>query len=400
MKTRFLVCVALLAVLCTAGQTAFAQYPGMPYAYPVAAAGAPVIMPNGMAMAPVAMPAMPATVAPVSAHTLAPPAAPGPLDAKDGDCDTCKGDGKSCGKDGCCGHCVEIYGEFLFLRPRDAEVAYAVGINGPIVPVNIPTVPIQITPVGVADMDYQPAFRFGFNFWLNSCNAIGASYTRFEGSTSDHLEISRPDVIRSIVSHPATGTAAQDWLEADADLDHAYDIIDVNYTNLFYSDCTNRLSVLAGVRLTRHEQQFQADFAGTGTERVETDIDFYGAGARLGVDFERYLTCQWVVYAKGTGSLLGGEFDAHYRQTQSYDPDVVDTSWEAGRLVGIWDLELGTSWISKCGFYRANVGYVYSAWTNAVQTDEWIQGVRANHFVDMDSTMTYDGLVARLEVRF
>jgi hypothetical protein len=395
MKTKLFVCVAFLAAFFTAGQIIFAQYPGMPYGYPVAAGGAPVILPNGMPVAPMGYAPM---VAPVSAHTLAPPDVPGPLDAKDGDCGDCKG--KSGGKCATCGHCVEIYGEFLYLRPRDAEVAYAVGIDGPIVPTNMPAIPVQITPIGVADIDFQPAFRFGFNVYLDPCNAIGAEYTRFEGGTSDHLAIQRPDVIRSIVSHPGTGTAAQDWLEVDADLDHKFDIIDVNYTNVCYNDCTTRVAVVGGVRLVQHQQQFQANFAGTGTESVTTDVDFYGAGARLGVNLERKIGCHLLVYAKGFGSLVGGEFDAHYRQNQSYDPTVVDTNWNAGRLVGIWDLELGTGWVSDCGYYRVNVGYVYNAWTNAVQTDEWIQGVRANHFVDMDSTMTYDGLVARLEVRY
>ena len=43
---------------------------------------------------------------------------------------------------------------------------------------------------------------------------------------------------------------------------------------------------------------------------------------------------------------------------------------------------------------------MYSAWTNMVQTDEWIQGVHQNNFIDMADTSTFDGLTARVEVRF
>ncbi|HRX80930.1 MAG TPA: hypothetical protein P5307_17800, partial [Pirellulaceae bacterium] len=76
------------------------------------------------------------------------------------------------------------------------------------------------------------------------------------------------------------------------------------------------------------------------------------------------------------------------------------TAWEAGRLVTIWDLELGVSRVSRCGNYRVNAGYMFSAWTNTIQTDEWIKGVQTNNFVGMDSTMTFDGLVARFEARY
>ena len=82
------------------------------------------------------------------------------------------------------------------------------------------------------------------------------------------------------------------------------------------------------------------------------------------------------------------------------DPQVVDTFWHGGRIVGIWDLETGFKWTSRCGNYSANLGYIFSAWTNTLQTDEWIRGVRENTFIGMDNTMTFDGLVVRFEARF
>src|SRR5436190_259803 len=57
-----------------------------------------------------------------------------------------------CGTNYCCAapwvHRSGVFGEALFLRARNAEVAYAVPVNGAIVPP--PNPPIQVGPVAVA----------------------------------------------------------------------------------------------------------------------------------------------------------------------------------------------------------------------------------------------------------
>jgi len=292
---------------------------------------------------------------------------------------------------------MAFYGEFLYLRARDAEVAYAVPFDGPIVPA-LNT--IQVGPVGVADMDFQPSFRAGFAYYFNECSRVTAEYTMYESGTTDFMSVQAPIVIRSIVSHPGTATAAQDFRQAQAQYDISYDLIDIDFERLMYYDAAYHLSWVAGLRLAQQEQVLQVDLAGTGTERVDTDIDFEGIGPRLGLNGEAALNCHWLVYCNLAASLVPGEFTADFQQSQSYDARVVDTSWKAGRIVTMWDLELGISRVSKCQNYRVNAGYMFSAWTNVVQTDEWINAVHANDFVDMSSTMTFDGLVARFEARF
>jgi hypothetical protein len=41
-----------------------------------------------------------------------------------------------------------------------------------------------------------------------------------------------------------------------------------------------------------------------------------------------------------------------------------------------------------------------SGWFNTVNTDRWIKAVQNDNFVDFNDKMTFDGLVARAEVRF
>ena len=144
MKTRFFVSLAAIAVICIGGQSLNAQYPGQQFApgygYQVPGGmmpmGQPAMMPGMMPGAPVAPAAFaqpspfgaPAAFIPAS-PAMAPPSQVMPAGYQP-DCGGkgCKGGCNSCskgGKGGAC-HTWEFYGEFLYLRPRDAEVAYAV----------------------------------------------------------------------------------------------------------------------------------------------------------------------------------------------------------------------------------------------------------------------------------
>lgn len=312
------------------------------------------------------------------------------------DCGTCE---DCCCPSGGFDHRWYFYGDSLYLRPRDAEVAWAAPIDGPIVgpPANNP---IQIRPLGVVDLDYQPGWRGGFQYNSSECSGIGAQFTMWEGSTNDFVNVAAPDVIRSLVSHPGTQTAAQDFLSGEAHYNINFKQIDLELRRLISWDVDYQLGYSAGATFVQMEQTLDTQFRGAGFEQVLTDIDFYGAGARFGLFGEYQFNSRWRVYGKGIGNLVAGEFKADYDQRQSFDPVVVDTAWHGGRIVGIWDLEVGTKWVSRCGNYSANIGYMFSAWTNTLQTDEWIRGVRSNSFIGMDSTMTFDGLVARFEARY
>ncbi len=321
------------------------------------------------------------------------------------------GVGSCCATGGCgspgCSQCCEsgytnrfsIFGEFLYLRARDVEVAWAEPIDGPIVAPG-PAFPIQIGRVATADMDNQPGFRVGFSYNPDCCTSITGTYTQWEGSTNDTIGTGAPNVIRSLVSHPGTATAAQNFLLGRAQYNMSLDLVDLDLHTLVEYCSDYQFGYVMGVRWGQTEQTFQANFAGTGTESVFTDLDFYGVGVKAGLEGERWIGRQLSVHAKLLGSLIPGEFRADYRQSQSFDPTVVTASWKAGRIVPVVDLEFGTSWTNQCDTWKVTAGYMYSAWFNSVQTDEWIQAVRTSNFVGLSDTMTFDGLVARVEAKF
>ena len=297
-------------------------------------------------------------------------------------------------------HRCSLYGEFLYVRPRNAEVAYAVPIDGGIVPP--PIVPVQAGPVANTDPAYGPAFRVGFWWALDESTSLGASYTRLEGRTESVTSVAAPLVLRSLVFHPGTANAGSDFLDASATADIDLHLVNVDYRAVWKHGDLWAINYRLGAGYAGLEQQFHAVYSGTGTvDRLDTSIGFDGAGPRIGLDAERHAcNCGLLLYARGTADFLVGEFRGRYTQSSDVDPVIVDTAWKAGRIVPVLDLEIGTGWQSYCGHYRFTAGYFVSVWCNSVTTNQWIPAVQNDSFVGLGDVMTFDGFTARFEYRF
>ena len=79
---------------------------------------------------------------------------------------------------------------------------------------------------------------------------------------------------------------------------------------------------------------------------------------------------------------------------------LVSTSQNDDRIVPILDIELGLGWTSATERWRLSAGYLFSAWYNVVGAPEFIQAVHAARFDDVSDSLTFNGLVARAELRF
>jgi len=402
MKTVFSATAVVLAlvVLCEPSQAQQMAYS------PQAGYVSPAAYPSQMAYPP-QMAFMPA-----QAGAQAYAATPGPMQevtsgcgdcsqgACGGGCGSCGGCGQGCGSCGGCQPKWVFFGDYLYLRARDAEVAYAVPKDGPIVDPEDPV--IQIGPTAIVDFDFDSSYRVGGSVAMNDCSRLGASYTYFDTSTSHYAGILPPDVMHSLVSHPGTDTASQQFLLASADYALDFDLVDADFTRIISSGCQHQVTMLLGGRYAGMQQDFQARFSlPTNDEIVTTEIRFDGGGIRVGLDTEFY-SCNRTafVYARSAASFVAGDFTASYTQDDVFGRRVVYTDWEAGRVVTMLDLEIGLGLTSPQGCYRVSAGYVVSGWLNTVNTDEWIKAVQNDNFVGLNDKMTFDVLVARAEMRF
>lgn len=301
----------------------------------------------------------------------------------------------------CCGPTWSVFGEFLYWRARGVEVPYAVPIDGPIVAP--PSYPVQIGRVATADPEYQPGARVGLSRAFDERASLRAMYTFYESETSDQTTLppSSPYVLRSLVTHPGTWTAASDGLDAQANYDIDFQIADIDYRCVFLCGPQTELAYFGGVKYVHLEQDFAAQFDVLGTELVNTRINFDGGGIRLGLEGERRArNMGFLVYGRAAANFVAGEFHADYLQRDGSRGVVVDTGLTESRVITILDLELGIGWASPGNGFRITGGYMVSGWFNTLQTDEWVHGVQNNHFGDLSDTLTFDGFTARAELRF
>jgi len=294
---------------------------------------------------------------------------------------------------------VNLWGEFLYLRSRDSEVTYGVESNTSLAP---PAPPVQVGRVGMVDQTADPGFRFGITYMLDESSSLTASWAMLESHRSDRIDrTSLSNVIQSSVLHPSTAAASSSGTFATGIHNIDFDLVDLEYRGKLSSSETTETNYVVGLRYVYLQQEFLHDNNILGNQTVATDIDFNGLGVRLGLEGERFRhKSRWFVYGKSYVNFVAGEFNAKFDQGQAFDASVVDTLWEAGRIVSIWDLELGLGHVCKSERLSISAGYSFSAWTNVVKTDEFINAVQTNNFLDLGETMTYDGLVARVEGRF
>lgn len=403
MKLRFVLSLAVLAIF-VSSQAVHAQLPGLPPGQlpPPGMLAPPPGLPGPMMMPPPPAGFLDGNLAAASYNMG--DAGKGCNDCGKGDCYGCRKGGKGCngcGKGDCKGggncHRFSLFGEFLYLNARDSDVAYGVEVNSAVA---AGQTPVQVGRIGVVDPDYQPGFRAGVNFFLDECSSFTFTYTMWEAGTFDQVTRSGTNAIQSLVAHPTSLVVNSTGVTANAQYDLSMDIVDLDYKEMIAYDCDYSVSYLVGLRYAGFEQQLLANTPINGNRQVETDIDFNGVGLKLGLEGERFVRQRGFVYSKLNGTFAAGKFAATFDERDASNATVVDTEWEAERIMTIVDFEVGAGWCSDCENWRFNVGYIYSAWTGMVKTDEWITGVHTNNYDNLRDVMTFDGLTAKLEGRF
>jgi hypothetical protein len=300
-------------------------------------------------------------------------------------------------------HRCNVYIDYLYLRARDSELAYAAPVDGPVTPPGNPANPgNQVAPLGMLDPEFKSAYRIGFWWAKDDSTSCGLSYTRFESHVNSSIDIQPGLFIQSLVTHPGVQNAEDNWQRASARFDTDFELLDADARWLLAGGDCFGLNLLAGLRFGRLRQDFSSAYAVNGWRNVGTGAHFDGGGLRLGLDGARYVSDRGLmVYGRGIVSLLAGQIKASYVQTSAFSGTEVNTYWKAGRIVPTLDLEAGIGWRSRCDRLRLSLGYVYTTWFNTLAMDEWIDAVNANSFAGLgDDAITFDGLVAHGEWRF
>ena len=343
----------------------------------------------------------------------------------------CGGDGcgyGNCGGDGCgygncggCGGCDgcydDMYGgwghhcapsssvfvDWLYLRATGANVAHAQqqnGIGG------AGTVPFGN--IGSVETDDDCGVRAGMNLACGPCSSILLSYTFFE--TDGFNVVEPPNItggggaVGSFVHHPGAAiTASVGPVLATYEID--FQLADILYRGALSSGPCHSVNYLVGLQYGDLEQGFTQNGVFSGGQQgvidTITSIDFDGGGLKAGLDADRRLSGGFSVYGRLTGAVMSGEFNSRYTMLNSTtDTLLAHSHWKDDRLVAQVEYELGVGWTCPSERWRFSSGYMFSHWMNVVTTPALIDAVRADNYVDVDDTLSFEGFVTRVECCF
>lgn len=295
-------------------------------------------------------------------------------------------------------HRNAVWGEFLYLRPRGADVIYATPVDGTL------ATSVPVSPQAVAAFGYDSGFRIGGAWAIDRCSSFTANYTWYQAGTSDNVSLAGGgSFLRAETVHPSTVNVAADSLAAQALYDFNLQSVDLNYKAILWGGDCYAVNYLFGLKYARIEQQFAANYLIVGTTTVDTNVDFNGVGPRFGLEGERLLgDYGLLVYSKGAVNFLFGSNSADYLQTNIFTGIQAQTGLRETRVVTVPEFELGAGWQSCNGCFRITAGYYLAAWFNMMTTPEYLSTVREspNSFERQIKTLTLDGMNVRAEWRF
>lgn len=299
---------------------------------------------------------------------------------------------------------ASVFGDFLWLHPTGVDMAHAQqqdGLGG------AGTVPFG--EIGTLDPDYDIGFRLGAELRIAPDAGIFGSYTFFEADATSSIDA--PNVpggggaVGSLVHHPnasITGSAGP----VDATYDIEFRLADLAYRQLLMRSCVHYVSAFVGARFAQLDQEFAQTgiFGGGLGGAIDTTstIEYTGAGPLAGIDAAHQVgKSRFSVYGRGLVAIISGEFDSRYRMfNDTTDVQLALSTWQDDRIVPMLDYEFGIAWTGPQGHFRLAAGYMGSHWFNAVSTATFIDAVQADNYVNVGDTISFDGLVGRVEWTF
>jgi len=140
---------------------------------------------------------------------------------------------------------------------------------------------------------------------------------------------------------------------------------------------------------------------------AEVEMDFQGAGFRMGLEGRRYFFKDgWLsVYMKGDLSLLLGDVEIESERavddpTTQNSPDTVNTqSFESREIIPVTEIEAGVTTQVTC-HTAFSAGYLMSAWHDLGFRDESDLVTLLPLTYDDANILSFDGFFARVEVAY
>lgn len=230
---------------------------------------------------------------------------------------------------------------------------------------------------------------------------VDARATWLSVESDGNASAERPDngFLFSTLSHPSQNDRA-DTASAKTTLDYTTTDLEVGYALEFGEQFDMRL--FSGLRFVDTDQDLTVKYDGVDftNAKVLVDQDFTGFGPRIGADARWLLGSGFSVFGRAAGSLVMGDRQVSYTETDNDGEDVVADFQQqnSDEVMPVAEMALGLDWthaIAERAGLSLSVGYEYQNWFNAYGDVQFVDAANPGLFTESKGDMTFQGFFVR-----
>ena len=206
-----------------------------------------------------------------------------------------------------------------------------------------------------SDWDYNPGVRVGMGFYLHhdawsiDFDWTWLNITNYETESAANAGVIVPMWIPPLAID-TTGVATGSWRSISAVWDASYNTLDARLGKPYHISRDVVFKPHVGVRAAWIEQHFSVHSGGTFNGQHDAihhgENDFWGFGARAGLETEWIVGKGWQLFGNMAGSMIFGKFDVdqHIALGAGVANTGYDLEWNHYQNVPNMEIQLGIAW--------------------------------------------------------
>ncbi|MGL5095308.1 MAG: Lpg1974 family pore-forming outer membrane protein, partial [Planctomycetia bacterium] len=246
-----------------------------------------------------------------------------------------------------------------------------------------------------ADWETASGFRFGAGYRVGGEEwTVGGVYTYFHSDDQRGLAAPAGGTLYTTLTSPAI---IEEATSADAGTNLDYDVVDLEVTRHFEPGECLKVWLTGGGRFAWIDQNLSVLYNGADADNayVQSDINFDGAGLRVGGGGQYAIGMGLNVYGSAYGSLLAGDFRTNLLETNSSGTATnVDVREKYYTVVPVAEMAFGLGY--ERGNMHLKLGYEITNWFNMVDSIDFTDDLHEGKPSRRLSDLSLDGLTLRL----
>lgn len=203
-----------------------------------------------------------------------------------------------------------------------------------------------------ADWDYNPGVRVGLGFYLHhDAWTIDFDWTWLNITNYADYTAANGGILMPMWVPPYPSAPSSTWTSVSAVWDAHYNTVDARLGKPYHISRYVILKPHFGLRVGFIDQHFSVHYGGTFNSNNNASVvhhgdnDFWGVGARAGLDSEWVLGKGWQLFGNFAGSMLYGKFDIDQNIAVGTTNNLgYDLDWHKYDNVPNFEIQLGIAW--------------------------------------------------------